>query len=377
MSAKRKIVITTDWYYPGFKAGGPIRSVVNLIRAIENDFDIYVYASDRDLGESESYPSVRANEWNVVSNHKVFYSNKYSLDKILKEIAPDVLYINGIYSKNYSVKPLLTAKKQKFQGKIIISPRGMLSEGALKIKTLKKKTFLTWTKTAKLYKNVLWHVTSTQEEQDLQKRVSKKVDYRFINNISILPSVKKQNNEVSDVLKLVSVSRISSIKNLDFIIEILLANEFKKAIHLDIFGNIENEHYYKQCLSLINKYPKSRNKVSFKGEFNPNELDTILLCYNLGIFPTKNENFGHAIVECLSVGLPVIISDKTPWQNLEKYRCGFVLPLKKQLWLNQLRELCEQSDNTFTDMSKNAANYFSEHIYSEEDKKKYVSLFLE
>lgn len=377
MSAKRKIVITTDWYYPGFKAGGPIRSIVNLIRAIENDFEIYVYTSDKDLGEKESYSSVKTNEWNVVSNHKVFYSNKYCLDKILKEITPDVLYINGIYSKNFSVKPLLTAKKQKFQGKVIVSPRGMFSEGALKIKTLKKKTFLTWAKANKLYKNVLFHVTSNQEEQDLQKRISKKENYRFINNISILPSIKKEKNEVSESLKLVTASRISAIKNLDFIFEILLANDFKKSIILDVYGNIENENYYKQCLSLIKKYPKSKNTISFKGEFNPNELDNILLDYNLGVFPTKNENFGHAIVECLSVGLPVMISDKTPWQNLEQYKCGFVLPLKKQLWLNKLRELCEQPNDVFASMSKNATKYFSDNIYSEDDKKKYLSLFSE
>ena len=31
--------------------------------------------------------------------------------------------------------------------------------------------------------------------------------------------------------------------------------------------------------------------------------------------PTKGENFGHGIYGCLSVGLPVVISNQTPWQD--------------------------------------------------------------
>ena len=35
------------------------------------------------------------------------------------------------------------------------------------------------------------------------------------------------------------------------------------------------------------------------------------------ILPTKGENFGHVIAESLSASLPVIISQNTPWRNLQ------------------------------------------------------------
>jgi glycosyltransferase involved in cell wall biosynthesis len=36
--------------------------------------------------------------------------------------------------------------------------------------------------------------------------------------------------------------------------------------------------------------------------------------YDLFVFPTRGENFGHVIIESLSVGTPVLLSDRTPWR---------------------------------------------------------------
>ena len=43
--------------------------------------------------------------------------------------------------------------------------------------------------------------------------------------------------------------------------------------------------------------------------------------------PSFSENFGHAINEALSVGVPVLISDKTPWRNLQEKGMGWDLSL--------------------------------------------------
>lgn len=49
--------------------------------------------------------------------------------------------------------------------------------------------------------------------------------------------------------------------------------------------------------------------------------------------PTFNENYGHAIVESFVAGLPVVISDRTPWRNLEKINAGWDIPLMIKLSL--------------------------------------------
>ena len=45
------------------------------------------------------------------------------------------------------------------------------------------------------------------------------------------------------------------------------------------------------------------------------------------LLPTQGENFGHAIFEAFAAGLPVIISDQTPWKDLQNQQIGWDLPL--------------------------------------------------
>ena len=60
---RRKLLLLTDWFYPGYKAGGPIQSCYNLTLLLRNRFDIYVVCSDRDLNETRPYPGIRSGEW--------------------------------------------------------------------------------------------------------------------------------------------------------------------------------------------------------------------------------------------------------------------------------------------------------------------------
>src|SRR5205085_10854598 len=60
------------------------------------------------------------------------------------------------------------------------------------------------------------------------------------------------------------------------------------------------------------------------------EVQAVLADYHALILPTSGENFGHAIYECLSVGRPAIISDKTPWSDIQAKKAGFVFSLDNE-----------------------------------------------
>ena len=49
--------------------------------------------------------------------------------------------------------------------------------------------------------------------------------------------------------------------------------------------------------------------------------------HDLFLFPTLGENFGHVICEALIAGCPVLLSDQTPWRNLEEAGVGWDIPL--------------------------------------------------
>jgi glycosyltransferase involved in cell wall biosynthesis len=98
--------------------------------------------------------------------------------------------------------------------------------------------------------------------------------------------------------------------------------------------------------------------------------------YHALFLPTLNENFGHSIVESLMSGCAVIISDQTPWRDLERYRAGFDLPLKEEkAFVNAVRSLAEESQEDFSARSKKAIEYISSRLNTEENKNNYRKMF--
>ena len=67
--------------------------------------------------------------------------------------------------------------------------------------------------------------------------------------------------------------------------------------------------------------------VKYHGVIKHEEVARELAGHDLFFLPTWGENFGHVIHEALAAGLPVLISDKTPWRNLEDQGVGWDLPL--------------------------------------------------
>ncbi len=163
MSEKKKILIFIDWFLPGYKAGGPIRSIANLIDNLHNYFDFKIICSDKDYLETEPYKKIEKNKWvNFKSKADVYYFSdkqltKENLSKLINETKFDIAYINGIYSYYYSILPLRVLKKSNKT--IIIAARGMLSGQAFSSKQFKKRLFLNLAKLSGLYKNVRFQAT--------------------------------------------------------------------------------------------------------------------------------------------------------------------------------------------------------------------------
>jgi len=61
---RRKLIILTfvGYYLPGYKAGGPIRTVANMVERLGNDFQFKIVTADRDLGDTDNYSSVKIDE---------------------------------------------------------------------------------------------------------------------------------------------------------------------------------------------------------------------------------------------------------------------------------------------------------------------------
>ncbi|HVA97874.1 MAG TPA: glycosyl transferase, partial [Bacteroidia bacterium] len=258
MKSKKKILIFIDWFLPGFKAGGPIQSCANLIEHFKNEADFFVVTRDTDYCEKTPYKNIKSNTWVDFSDGtKVYYFSKKELNrkniqKIIFSDNFDLIYLNGIYSRYFTLVPLFLLRKRKEQ-KIILSVRGMLAESAISVKKTKKKMFLNFAKRIHLFKNVTFHATSIAEENDIRKQFGNSVIIKIAPN---LPAIKKENEWIaktknSGKLLLINVARIAPEKNLFFALEIL--KEAKCEIQFDFYGPIYDEMYFEKCQQLISK----------------------------------------------------------------------------------------------------------------------------
>ena len=91
-------------------------------------------------------------------------------------------------------------------------------------------------------------------------------------------------------------------------------------------------------------------------EISPEQVHETFGKYDLFVFPTRGENFGHVIPEALAAGTPILLSDRTPW--LEDQSFGLqVLPLKEKLWIKAIEEWTSLSSDKIFLRRKAALDY--------------------
>ena len=327
-----RILVFIDWYLPGYKAGGPVRSMANMIDHLSGSFAFDVVTRNTEYMEITPYPSVRSDQWNTLApNVRVWYasSNKEGLGQwrqLMREGHYHLIYINGIYSPIYSILPLLAAKLEK-QTNIVVAPRGMLAESAIGVKRGKKTVFLKLAKMAGLFRNIAFHATNDNEANQTRQHLNANATIHIAAN---LPKKQDLNIQLTaketGKLHLVSLARIAPEKNTLYAIQ-CLENITDKQIVLKLYGQIYDEPYWEQCLELIARLPKNIT-VAHCGTVHPDEVGKTIAANHALLLPSRGENFGHVILESLMAGRPVIISDQTPWRNLESKMAGFDLPLQ-------------------------------------------------
>ena len=70
---KPRILTFTEYYLPGFKSGGPVRTLANMVDQLSDDFAFRIVTLDRDFLDSVPYPGAKRNAWQRVGGAEVFY----------------------------------------------------------------------------------------------------------------------------------------------------------------------------------------------------------------------------------------------------------------------------------------------------------------
>ena len=261
-----------------------------------------------------------------------------------------------MFSFYFTMLPLLVMKNAGIQCRVVLGPRGMLSKGALSIKPLKKKLFLTVARTFGLFRNVTWHASTAVEREEIYNAFGKHVpvqlaiDLAPVTMIRNMPRDKKPGHA-----RMFFLGRVSEVKNLLFNLQVLKELPAENKIDFHIYGPVEEPDYWESCKKQIAGLP-SNVRVEYRGNLDNSRLHETLRDYHFLFLMTKNENYGHAIVESMIEGCPVIISDKTPWRNLSQRKSGWDLSIDKAEPVTRvLAEACSMNMETYRQWSQGAS----------------------
>lgn len=377
---KKKILIFIDWYLPGYKAGGPIQSVANLVQHFKDEFDFSIVTRDTDYCETTPYTSVKSDQWNKIEGVNIFYISQKNLSRktiksIIRKIEYDTVYLNGIFSLYFTLLPLVLLRK-KHNKRIVIAARGMFAESALGVKKTKKAFFLRAVKVINLFDKVIFHATNEIEKKDIRNALGEKYEVRTAanlpqkNTISELPQRKKD----TTTLRLVNIARIAPEKNLLYALQAL--KDVTRNVEFDFYGPIYSQEYWNQCKAEMDALPQNVRAI-YKGSIESDKVLDVLSGYHFLFMPTQGENFGHIILQSLMTGCPVIISDQTPWKNLIKKNAGYDLPLDNMsAFSKKIDELVKMNQDDYNKLSASAFDYANSYLSNTEIIEQNRHLFL-
>lgn len=329
-----RILVLIDYYLPGYRSGGALRSLANLIASLGDEFAFSVLTGDRDSGSEAPYSGIVPGKWQPVGKAMVRYLGRRErslrhLARIIRETPHDILYFSSCFSARSTILPLILLRLGRIRSKaVILGPRGEFSLGALTVRFWKKKLYLRAAKALGLFRDVVWQASTELESDDIRREIGP--DAKIIEAIDFSPSYDDWTRGVPHptkqpgVARLCYVSRISEKKNLVFAIELLRG--IQGSVEFDIYGPVDDAAYWVQCQAAMASLPPNV-KITAHGPVPHDELGPLLARYDLFFFPTLGENFGHTIVEALAAGCPVLVSDQTPWLGLEEEGVGWDLPL--------------------------------------------------
>lgn len=338
-----KLLFITPYYKPAYVYGGPVRSISSLCEALVsmcNDVTVITTNANgknnivikNEIHQSINGVSIFYGHRDIPGNY--FFSRDYVklCNNLIRRENFDLLYI----ASNWGF-PLLPACINAYKSKIpyIISPRASFKRITWKNKFIKKAIYHFLLERKWIERSVLIHYT-TQKESDDSKWLRLKPPYVIVPNPvekidhKNLPErgTWRYRNNISMYTKiLLYLGRVEPAKGLDFAIDALslILTKFPDCILL-IAGPDEDNHSTHLLRRAI--YLGIQNNVKFTGLLDSKQRLEVLVDADIFVLPSYSENFGMSVVEAMSCGLPVVISDQVGIADIVlRENAGLVTPL--------------------------------------------------
>lgn len=338
-----KILHITASYKPAYIYGGPVRSVGKLCEALthlkfQSESRLEKFSNNALLNVQVFTTTANgtvelelaAGSAKLVDNVPVIYFNRWTKDhshfspSLLWNLRKEIRHYNRPVSKGgqkmlvhihawwnlVSVLSCLVAKWYKVP--IILSPRGMLTPYTQSNRSSFSKKMIHLLIGKGLLQYVHIHATSEQEKKNILEIIQAK-------SIRVIPNLVEVGSPVSNlkdellskknpgaVFKLIFLSRIEEKKGLELLFEALSIINFPWALTIAGTG----EKRYIQSLKSMAESLKLSDRIDWVGLVGNYKKFSVMASHDMLVLTSLNENFANVVIESLSVGTAVLVSEQ-------------------------------------------------------------------
>lgn len=376
---KPVILTFTRNYLPGHLAGGPVRTIANMVDRLGAEFEFRIVTSDRDVGDAAPYPDIQRDRWIALGKGWVRYVSPShrglrELARLVSGTAHDIVYLNSLFDQRFTRRVLLARRLGWVRrAPLILAPRGELSPGALAIKKSRKQLYGRLSGLCGLYRDITWQASSELEKEAIARAIERLLpekshgSHDLRGRVVVAPDVvlpettpevqwaaqAKRRNPAR--FSIVFVSRISPMKNLAYALRVV--SRVRCSVQFSIYGPIEDAGYWRSCQAIIGSMP-AHVEVSYCGRIESSDVVGAIAKHDLFLLPTQGENFGHVIYEALCAGTAVLVSDQTPWRDLEQMGVGWDLPLANvDQFVSRIEYMSTWGEREFQRVAENARRF--------------------
>ena len=297
---------------------------------------------------------IQPNEMRTVGHARVYYAAPerlgwVSIAPLINEFDYDVLWLNSCFT-DFTVKPLVQRRLGRIDDTpVVLAPHGELLPQALQLKATKKQLYLAGARAGGLYDDLVWMATNRDEKDNIYKIFGEESTVRVAQNIPDRGLLAPPGEKTKDPgeLSVIFLSRISRIKNLDHALRVLMRVKDAR-ITFDIYGPVQDDDYWAECQRLMRALPPNI-EATYHGTIPYEEVTPTLRRHDLFFLPTQSENYGYVILEALAASCPVLISDRTPWEDIPEEEAGWIVPLQDETaFADALREAAGTDEATYS-----------------------------
>lgn len=380
-SNKPRILCLYFSYFPSTENPGPAESIRILAERLQSDFEVHIITHNYDgtkkqkLFKNQVFARRRGSHFKVSYVPRGIAGWRYTIREISRRSG--AVTIHCFFDYRLAI-PILVIGRLLFPRHTFFHfPHGIFLQAVFKTKVIRKWLYCRFLDLFDMTRYITHIAASPLEERDLRTHLWRGQEVVVIPHFrdQTLLGAQQWPAKKSGSLKICLVGRVAKQKNVIGALDILDAAGVP--CECDIYGDTSELDYFDRVKKKADALVKKGVVVRFLGFVKKVEMTKVMPEYDLLFSPTLGENYGHAIVEALALGVPVLLSDQTPWTDVGDTGAGWAFPLQNIDAFVQVLKIAWKAGMEWDSTRRKAQEYVINLITNEEIQARLTSCLIQ